>query len=64
VSGNTLSALGKARINAILQYLAALTTSQQQAQYLQRIRATLQVSPSATDQEMIDAMQEFVQSAE
>jgi hypothetical protein len=61
--GNRLIVLGQARIRAILQYLGALSTEQEQSQYLQRIRATLQVSPSASDDEMIAAMQEFANAS-
>lgn len=51
-------ALGQARIRAILDYYDALPEQEQPA-YLQRIRATLQVSPLATQDEMLAAMREY-----
>jgi hypothetical protein len=51
--------LGKPRIAAILDYYSALPVEEQPA-YLNRIRRTLQVAPNATDQQMVDAMAEFV----
>lgn len=50
--------VGQARIRAILSYYDALSSSDQLA-YLQRIRATLQVSPTATSEEILAAMRGF-----
>lgn len=54
-----MAALGKPRIAAILDYYSALPIEEQPA-YLSRIRRSLQVATKATDQQMIDAMVEFL----